>query len=64
MGRQDTFLRTLTKSLSGGALKAVGVYEVELAVPLPTELRANTLRIDMAWRMQDNCLFHLEFQST
>ena len=64
MGRQDTLLKALTKSLSGGALKAVGVYEVELAEALPTELPANTLRIDMAWRMQDNRLFHLEFQST
>ena len=47
-------MEALTKSLSGGALKAVGVYGVKLAEPLPTELLANTLQIDMAWRMQDN----------
>ena len=63
MAQQDTLMKALTKSLSGGALEAVAVYGVELTDPLPTELPANTLRIDMAWRMQDGRLFHLEFQS-
>ncbi len=63
MARQDTLMKALAQSLSGGALEAVGVYGVELAEPLPTELPANALRIDMAWRMQEGQLFHLEFQS-
>ncbi len=53
MARQDTPMKVLTNSLSGGALEAVGVHGVELTESLPTELLANTLRIDMAWRMQD-----------
>ena|GEM_PF-596207 len=63
VAKQDTLMKALTKSLSSGALEAVGVYGVELTESLPTELPANTLRVDMAWRMQDNLLFHLEFQS-
>ena len=64
MAGQDTLMNALTRSLSGGALDALGVFDVELAEPMPTELPANTLRMDKAWRMQDGRVFHLEFQST
>ncbi len=64
MAGQDTMMKALTRSLSGGALDVLGVLGVELAEPLPTELPANTLRMDKAWRMQDGRVFHLEFQST
>ncbi len=62
MPGQDAYLKALTKSLSGGALAAIGVHGVELAAPLPTELPANVLHTDKTWRMQDNRVFHLEFQ--
>ncbi|MCL6577697.1 hypothetical protein [Kyrpidia sp.] len=64
MPGQDTIMKFLTRSLSGGALQVLGVHGVELAEPLPTELPSNTLRIDKAWRMRDGRVFHLEFQST
>ncbi|WP_229776310.1 hypothetical protein [Alicyclobacillus cellulosilyticus] len=57
-------MKALTRALSDGALEVLGVRGVELQEPLPTELPANTLRIDRAWRMQDGRIFHLEFQST
>ncbi len=63
MAKKDAIMKSLTKSLSGGALQAIGVYGVELADPLPTELPANVLQVDMVWRMQDDRMFHLEFQS-
>ncbi|MCL6626413.1 MULTISPECIES: hypothetical protein [Alicyclobacillus] len=63
MAGQDTVMKALTRSLSDGALDVLGVRGVELESPLPTELPANTLRIDKAWRMRDGCVFHLEFQS-
>ena len=31
MAKKDTIMKALTKSLSGGALQAIGVYGVELA---------------------------------
>ncbi|RIV22896.1 hypothetical protein D2Q93_08700 [Alicyclobacillaceae bacterium I2511] len=64
MAGQDTIMKALTRSLSDGALDVLGVFNVELAEPMPTELPANTLRIDKAWRMQDGRVFHLEFQSS
>ena len=64
MGKQDTLMKALSRSLSGGALKALGVEGVELTAPLPTELPANTLHADMVWSTQDGLVFHLEFQST
>ena len=51
VAKQDTLMKALTKSLSSGALEAIGVYGVELTESLPTELPANTLRVDMAWAM-------------
>lgn len=56
-------MKALTRSLSGGALDVLGVHGVELAEPFPTELPANTLRMDRVWRMMDGNLFHLEFQT-
>ena len=56
-------MKALTRSLSGGALAALGVTGVELTEPMPTELPANTLRLDRVWRMADGDLFHLEFQT-
>lgn len=64
MSLQDTIMKALTRSFSGGALEVLGVCGVELAEPLPTELPSNTLRIDTAWRMCDGRVFHMEFQST
>lgn len=64
MVHQDTLMKALTQSLSGGALEAVGVHGVELTDPVPTELPATTMRMDAAWRMADGRIFHLEFQST
>ncbi len=64
MADQDTLMKALTRSLSGGALEAVGVHGVELTEPVPTELPATTMRMDAAWRMIDGRIFHLEFQST
>lgn len=64
MAGQDTLMKALTRSLSGGALEAVGVHGVELTEPVPTELTATTMRMDAAWRMMDGRIFHLEFQST
>lgn len=63
MAGQDTLMKALTHSLSGGALEVLGVYDVELAESIPTELPANTLRIDRSWRRTDGSIFHLEFQS-
>ncbi|WP_040288147.1 hypothetical protein, partial [Alicyclobacillus hesperidum] len=63
MPGQDTLMKALTRSLSGGALDVLGVHDVELAEPFPTELPANTLRMDRVWRMEDGQLFHLEFQT-
>ncbi|MDI9259609.1 hypothetical protein [Alicyclobacillus sendaiensis] len=63
MPTQDTLMKALTRSLSGGALDALGVSGVELTEPLPTELPANTLRVDRVWRMANGDLFHLEFQT-
>ena len=63
MSVQDAYMKALTRSLSGGALEAVGVHGVELASHLPTELPANVLQTDRVWRMQDDWIFHLEFQS-
>jgi hypothetical protein len=64
MPGQDTLMKALTRSLSDGALNALGITGVTLAEPMPTDLPANTLRIDKAWRMLDGRVFHLEFQST
>lgn len=64
MAGQDTMMKALTRSLSGGALDVLGIRGVELVEPLPTELPVNTLRVDKVWQMQDGRLFHLEFQST
>lgn len=63
MSRQDALMKTLTRSLSGGALDAIGVYGVELVEPVETELPANVLRMDRVWRTADGSLFHLEFQA-
>lgn len=62
MATRDAWLKTLSQSLSGGAMEAIGVQGVELADPLPTELPAGALRLDYVWRMQDGCVFHLEYQ--
>ncbi|GGJ04876.1 hypothetical protein GCM10010885_12530 [Alicyclobacillus cellulosilyticus] len=64
MARQDTLMKALMRALSDGALDVFGVRGVELREPLPTELPANTLRNDKAWRMRDGRILHLEFQST
>ncbi|MCL6516977.1 MAG: hypothetical protein K6T67_08530 [Alicyclobacillus sp.] len=56
-------MKALTRSLSDGAMEALGVQGVQLAEPLPTELPANTLQVDRLWRMQDGRVFHLEFQT-
>ncbi len=52
MAQQGTLMKALTKSLSGGALESIAVYGVELTDPLPTELPANTLRIDLRERLR------------
>ena len=57
-------MKALTRALANGALEVLGIFHVELAESLPTDLSANTLRLDKAWRMTDGRLFHLEFQST
>jgi len=57
-------MKALTRSLSGGALDAIGVHGVELLEPVETELPANVLRMDRVWRTADGHLFHLEFQAT
>jgi len=64
MAAKDTMMKALTQALSHGALEAVGISDVELKVALPSELPANTLRLDTAWRMTDDTIFHLEFQTT
>lgn len=63
MPGQDTLMKALTRSLSGGALDVLGVHGVELVEPFATELPANTLRMDRVWRMANQDLFHLEFQT-
>ncbi|WP_206886410.1 hypothetical protein [Alicyclobacillus mali (ex Roth et al. 2021)] len=60
---QDTLMKALTRSLSGGALDVLGVHGVDLVEPFATELPANTLRMDRVWRTVDGNLFHLEFQT-
>ncbi|SIS85684.1 RpnC/YadD family protein [Alicyclobacillus vulcanalis] len=64
MSNQDALMKALTRSLSGGALDALGVYGVELVESVETELPANVLRMDRVWRTRDGQLFHLEFQAT
>ncbi|WP_234969431.1 RpnC/YadD family protein [Alicyclobacillus vulcanalis] len=56
-------MKALTRSLSGGALDVLGVHGVELEEPLSTELPVNTLRVDRVWKMKNQDLFHLEFQT-
>ncbi len=63
MADKDLYLKVLTRSLSDGALAAIGVHDVELAAVLPTHLPAGELRVDTVWRMVDGRIFHLEFQS-
>lgn len=62
MGDQDVYLKLLTQGLSGGAMRFLGVENVELIEALPTELPAGELRLDTVWRMVDGRIFHLEFQ--
>ncbi|WP_347401694.1 hypothetical protein [Alicyclobacillus mali (ex Roth et al. 2021)] len=62
MPGQDSLLKALTHTLSGGALEALGVRGVETLEPFTTELPASTLRMDRAWRMANGDVFHLEFQ--
>lgn len=63
MGDRDIYLKLLTQSLSGGALRSWGLDDVELAEELPTALPASEMRVDTVWRMVDGRLFHLEFQT-
>ncbi len=63
MAEKDLYLKVLTQSLSHGALRAIGIEDVELAELLPTVLPAKELRADTVWRMMDGRIFHLEFQT-
>ncbi len=63
MAEKDLYLKLLTQSLSAGALRAIGVEDVELAELLPTVLPADELRADTVWRMADGRIFHMEFQT-
>ncbi|MDP9729339.1 hypothetical protein FY534_13740 (plasmid) [Alicyclobacillus sp. TC] len=63
MAKQDILMKVLTRSLSGGALEILGIRGVELKEPFITELPANTLHMDRVWRMANQDLFHLEFQT-
>ena len=63
MADQDIYLKLLTQGLSGGAMRAIGIDDVELSESLPTELMASALRVDTVWRMVDGRIFHLEFQT-
>lgn len=63
MADQDRYLKLLTQGLSGGAMRALGIEDVELREALPTELVASAVRVDTVWRMVDGRLFHLEFQT-
>lgn len=64
MATKDLYVKVLTRSLSEGATRALGVDGVELAEALPTALPAGELRADTVWRMTDGQLFHLEFQTS
>jgi len=63
MAEKDLYLKLLTQSLSHGAMRAIGIEDVELAELLPTVLPADELRADTVWRMVDGRIFHLEFQT-
>ncbi len=63
MAEKDLYLKILTQSLSHGALRAIGIEDVELAEVLPTVLPADELRADTVWRMVDGRIFHMEFQT-
>ena len=69
MSRQD--LDTVTKHLiaacRGPALRALGISDAAVVDLWPTELDAVDVRkgmLDLVWRLTDDTLLHLEFQSS
>lgn len=63
MLEQDRYWELLTQGLSGGAMRAIGIEDVELREALPRALDASVFRVDTVWRMVDGRILHLGFRT-